>query len=62
MCCWVSLTPGHQGYTDTWRHLHPNTADMFSVWEERTSARAFNVVRGWAAAAQWSRMPFVGRD
>lgn len=30
--------------TDTWRHLHPDTDGVYSVWSERTSARAFNVV------------------
>lgn len=31
--------------TDTWRHMHPDTEGVYTVWEERTSARAFNVVR-----------------
>lgn len=31
---------------DTWRHLHPHTRDVYTVWEERKSARSFNVVSG----------------
>jgi hypothetical protein len=27
-----------------WRHLHPQGEGVYTVWEERTSARAFNVV------------------
>ncbi|KAG2496320.1 hypothetical protein HYH03_005552 [Edaphochlamys debaryana] len=30
-------------YPDVWRRLHPEATDVFTVWEERTSARAFNV-------------------
>lgn len=30
--------------TDTWRHLHPDAEGVYTVWNERTSARAFNVV------------------
>ncbi|PNH08290.1 hypothetical protein TSOC_005178 [Tetrabaena socialis] len=29
-------------YPDVWRRLHPGTEGVYSVWEERTSARAFN--------------------
>lgn len=38
---------GQQGCncTDMWRQLHPNTADAYTVWQERTQSRAFNVVR-----------------
>lgn len=31
---------------DTWRHLHPHSRDVYTVWEERKSARSFNVVSG----------------
>lgn len=31
--------------TDTWRHLHPAYEGVYTVWSEKTSARAFNVVR-----------------
>ncbi|GAB4818347.1 hypothetical protein N2152v2_005393 [Parachlorella kessleri] len=31
-----------KGYTDVWRRLHPDTTDVYSVWDEYTSARAFN--------------------
>eukprot|EP00892_Ulva_mutabilis_P000637 jgi/Ulvmu1/10574/UM065_0028.1 len=27
---------------DVWRQLHPDTADTFTVWNERTNARAYN--------------------
>lgn len=29
-------------YVDLWRRLHPAAADVFTCWDERTSARAFN--------------------
>ncbi|GFR44092.1 hypothetical protein Agub_g5254, partial [Astrephomene gubernaculifera] len=29
-------------YPDVWRRLHPYTQGTYTVWEERTSARAFN--------------------
>lgn len=29
---------------DSWRHLHPQQEGVYTVWNERTSARAFNVV------------------
>jgi exodeoxyribonuclease III len=29
-------------YVDCWRHLHPNVSNQFTVWEERTNARASN--------------------
>jgi exonuclease III len=32
--------------TDTWRQLHPEQEGVYTVWDEKTSARAFNVVRG----------------
>jgi exonuclease III len=31
---------------DSWRHTHPHTRDVYTVWEERKSARSFNVVSG----------------
>jgi hypothetical protein len=31
--------------TDVWRHLHPDVSSTYTVWNERTSARAFNQVR-----------------
>lgn len=27
---------------DVWRRLHPGVTDVYTVWDERTSARAFN--------------------
>lgn len=33
-------------FTDVWRKLHPDTTDAFTVWDEKTSARAFNEVGG----------------
>ena len=30
--------------TDVWRKLHPDTMTAFTVWDERTNARAFNEV------------------
>ncbi|GLI67278.1 hypothetical protein VaNZ11_011462 [Volvox africanus] len=30
-------------YIDVWRRLHPDVEGSYTVWEERTSARAFNV-------------------
>lgn len=29
-------------YTDVWRHLHPEESSTYTVWNEKTSARAFN--------------------
>lgn len=34
-------------YTDVWRRLHPGVADVYTVWDEYTGARAFNRVGGW---------------
>ena len=31
-------------FTDIWRKLHPTTVKAFTVWDEKTSARAFNEV------------------
>ena len=31
-------------FTDVWRKLHPDSVDTFTVWDEKTSARAFNEV------------------
>ena len=31
-------------FTDIWRHQHPNTVNSFTVWDEKTNARAFNEV------------------
>ena len=33
-------------FTDVWRKLHPDTTNAFTVWDEKTSARAFNEVGG----------------
>ena len=30
--------------TDVWRKLHPDTVNAFTVWDEKTNARAFNEV------------------
>ena len=32
-------------YTDIWRRLHPGADNVFTVWDEKTSARVFNEVR-----------------
>lgn len=37
-----ALTEGPAAYVDVWRRLHPGTSDVYTVWDERTSARAFN--------------------
>ncbi|KAK9819914.1 hypothetical protein WJX72_003899 [[Myrmecia] bisecta] len=29
-------------YTDVWRHRHPQDTSTYTVWDEKTSARAFN--------------------
>lgn len=29
-------------YVDTWRHLHPDISNVFTVWSEKTSARSIN--------------------
>lgn len=31
-------------FTDVWRHLHPDACNVFTVWDEKTNARAFNEV------------------
>ena len=31
-------------FTDVWRQQHPDTANTFTVWDEKTNARAFNEV------------------
>ena len=31
-------------YTDIWRRLHPDADSVFTVWDEKTSARVFNEV------------------
>lgn len=31
-----------EDYTDSWRELHPKEANVFTVWDERTNARATN--------------------
>lgn len=31
-------------FKDVWRELHPDTIDAYTVWDEKTSARAFNEV------------------
>ena len=31
-------------YTDVWRLQHPDATSTFTVWDEKTSARAFNEV------------------
>lgn len=40
--------------SDVWRHLHPEEAATYTVWNEKTSARAFNQAggRGVALAAR----------
>ncbi len=41
---WMDKLVG-KGYIDTFRHLHPDTKDMYSWWTFRANARAKNV--GW---------------
>jgi exonuclease III len=36
---------------DSWRRLHPQQEGVYTVWDEKTSARAFNVVS--VAALGW---------
>ena len=31
-------------FTDVWRLQHPGTTNSFTVWDEKTNARAFNEV------------------
>ena len=31
-------------FADVWRHLHPDAGNVFTVWDEKTNARAFNEV------------------
>lgn len=31
-------------YPDVWRRHHPQQEGVYTVWDEKTSARAFNVV------------------
>lgn len=33
-----------EDYRDVWRLRHPDTENAFTVWDEKTSARAFNEV------------------
>ncbi len=35
----------YHGYIDIFRHLHPNTRDIYTYWDMKTGARARNV--GW---------------
>ena len=35
----------YHGYLDIYRHLHPNTKDVYTYWDMKTGARARNV--GW---------------
>jgi exonuclease III len=32
------------GCVDAWRHFHADTVDVYTVWDEKRSSRAFNVV------------------
>ena len=34
-----------RSYPDVWRRLHPEQTGVYTVWDEKTSARAFNEVR-----------------
>jgi exonuclease III len=38
------MGPEGSNCRDTWRVLHPQTDGVYTVWNEKTSARAFNVV------------------
>jgi exonuclease III len=38
------MGPDGSNCKDTWRLLHPQTDGVYTVWDEKTSARAFNVV------------------
>lgn len=35
----------YHGYTDIYRHLHPNTKDVYTYWDMKTASRERNV--GW---------------
>ena len=37
---------------DAWRSQHPDTSNVFTVWDEYTNARVFNRVRGPLPACQ----------
>ncbi len=41
---WIDELINH-GYLDIYRHLHPNTKDVYTYWDMKTSARDRNV--GW---------------
>ncbi len=41
---WITKVIDH-GYVDTFRTLHPNTKDMYTYWDQKTSSRDRNV--GW---------------
>lgn len=43
-------------YPDVWRHLHPDASDGFTVWNEKTSARAFNAGGSMLAGARHDRL------
>ncbi len=32
-------------YPDVWRRLHPEQTGVYTVWDEKTSARIFNEAR-----------------
>jgi exonuclease III len=47
-------------YHDVWRELHPDVCDMFTVWDEKTSARAFNEVRRPDGRQKWKMWGRIG--
>jgi exodeoxyribonuclease-3 len=47
------------GYIDTFRHLHPNTKEAYSYWDQLTRARDRNV--GWRIDYFFVAQEFIGR-
>lgn len=36
-----------QDFPDVWRQQHPDAEGCYTVWDEKTSARAFNAASSW---------------
>ena len=43
-CCDLTSPVGCRSYPDVWRRLHPGETGVYTVWDEKTSARIFNEV------------------
>ena len=43
--CYGLMSAGCCSYTDVWRRLHPEQEGVYTVWDEKTSARIFNEVK-----------------